>query len=206
MNDNDIRKFTTMWNAAAEVHGKKPSDAAVTMAFRTLVSYDLTDIRRALDMHLRDPDAGRFMVKPADIVSKIDGDPETRSLSAWTKVDWAIRCIGPYRSVTFDDVQTMATIDDMGGWIALCKVKTEELPFKRNEFVKRYKGHSMRPPASYPKQLIGLEEASSEKPIQPFLIGDQESALLIYQSAPGKVIGATSVAEIMKSTKLLSND
>jgi hypothetical protein len=197
MNKSDSRAFTLLWTAMAEQYGKTVSDAAQAMAFASLERYSLDDIRRAISAHIADPINGRFIAKPADLVLHIAGDPESRSLLAWSKVEDAIGSVGPYRSVVFDEPSIMAALDDMGGWIELCNIKDDELPFKRNEFVKRYKGYVNRPAVSHPAKLVGISESHNMQHAPkfktiPVLIGDPDRALLVHQA--GSQAGPKAIA------------
>jgi len=61
------------------------------------------------------------MPKPADIIRAIKGNSQTQSLQAWSKVEDAIRLVGPYRSVVFDDLAIHGVLQEMGGWVKLCQ-------------------------------------------------------------------------------------
>lgn len=183
---SEYAQFAAIWTQAYEVYEKKPSDGAIDMAFAALERFDIGDIRRALTAHINDADQGRFTPKPADVVRHIDGDPKSRSLSAWTKVIGAISGCGPWPSVAFDDPIIHVVIEDMGGWIALCEITDKDEPFKRNEFATRYAGYIGRPPETYPAKLIGMSEAHNAgehaefvKP--PMLIGDAQKALGVIE-------------------------
>ena len=68
-------------------------------------------------------------------------DAEDRALLAWGKVFAAIGKHGGYRTVTFDDPLIVATIREIGGWVALCDQDTEQLGWTKKEFVKTYRAH-----------------------------------------------------------------
>lgn len=184
MTPNDLARFSALWIAAYEIYGKACSDALCALAFNVLARFELSDVDRAIQSHLLDPDAGRFPPKPADIAKYILGDPESKPLEAWTKVETAISRVGPYKSVVFDDQGVMAVIEDMGGWILLCSITNEELPFKRNEFCTRYRGF-MTTPRTFPRRLCGREEMHNGavpgfQIEPPIFIGDTEKAKQIY--------------------------
>lgn len=179
-----------MWIAAHELYGKSCSDAAVALAFQIMAKFELTDVARALQSHTLDPDAGRFAPKPADIAKYITGDPESKPLEAWTLVVTAIARQGSYRTLVFDDPVIMAVVRDLGGWVELCKITDQELPFKRNEFAVRYRGYMLNPPREWPKMLQGL--APNDPPV---LIGNIQKAEQVFlngvknSSPPMKSIG-----------------
>jgi Domain of unknown function (DUF6475) len=204
MLDEEFRSFNKIWKGVIETYGKEPSDMATTVAFSVLKRYDLHDIKRALTHHINDPDQGRFQPKPADIVRQLEGDPESRSLQAWTKVEKAIGSVGPYESVVFDEPEIMRAIQDMGGWIELCKINNDELPFKRNEFVTRYRGFLNGKLDTWPKKLIGIAEAGNsvtghQKFIKsPRIIGNDEKAALVYQRGASEVKKSIRLDDYLK--------
>ena len=211
MKSNDYQDFQVLWTSVCDVYGKTPSDAAIGMNFRALAKYPLAQVRRALDGHLSDPDSGRFMPKPADLIRHIDGDPQGQALQAWSKVEQAIGRVGPWQTVVFDDPVVMATIEDMGGWIELCKVTDKELPFRRNEFTKRYQGYQMRAPDHYPNRCIGMAEAANARlenapKTDPVLIGDHQRCRQLYQDAPGKAPGPVRLSQVTDNLTLENKD
>jgi hypothetical protein len=180
MDKSDLPQFAEVWATACEVAGKPASDLAIEMAFNVLARHPFEDVRRAVMTHL---ETSQFVPKPADINNLIAGDPNSRKLEAWAKVESAIRRIGSYQTVVFDDPAIMVAIETMGGWIKLCEISDDELPFRRNEFTKLY---SVQPPNQWPQKLIGITEArnAGEHPDsvpEPLLIGKKETARLVYQ-------------------------
>lgn len=75
MNDNDFDTFSDIWTSAYEAvsRGKTPSAGATNIAFEALREFPLPQISAALTRHVRDPDAGRFGLTPADVVVQIKG-------------------------------------------------------------------------------------------------------------------------------------
>jgi len=180
----DYMEFSKIWIAALDTYGRTPSDSAVDLCFGSLARYDIKDIRRGLSGHLNDPENGRFFPKPADIVRQIDGDSESRALMAWSKVEGAIRGEGSYRTVIFDEPEIMASVSSMGGWIRLCEMLEDDLPFRRNEFCKLYKGFLISRPVNYPSKFIGRQEAYNSADYEkcvapPVMIGDYDKAVKI---------------------------
>lgn len=71
MKPEDTQNFFDAWDQCAELYGKPVSSDAKELAFKLLANYPLNQIKRALQLHMTDPDGGRFMPKPADVVGKI---------------------------------------------------------------------------------------------------------------------------------------
>jgi hypothetical protein len=207
MNRTELTQFSKLWAGMAEMYGKSVSDAVIAMAYAALEKYDLADIRRAINAHVADPSRGQFLAKPADLILHIDGDPESRSLQAWTKVENAIKRVGPHQDVVFDDASVMAAIEDMGGWILLCGINDQELPFKRQEFAKRYKGYLARPPAQHPARLIGISSASNMQRFpnykaDPVLIGNPQQALLVHDSGGARKDSVMTLSSMLNKLAL----
>ena len=158
MENNDRREFAKLVVSVAELIGKEVSENAMSIWWSMLERYELSAVRDAFDRHLRDPERGRFMPAPADIIRHIEGTAGERALGAWTKVNDAIRYIGPHRSVAFDDPLIHNVMLDMGGWEQMCLVTNEELPFKAIEFQKRYNAELRQPRREFPKRLPGIAE------------------------------------------------
>ena len=188
MDNSNKADFQKMLDAVFLLYGKhEPDPSVVGMSWAALERFSLDDVRQGLNIHAQDTEQGQFLPKPADIIRGIEGSSGTRSEMAWTKVDKAVRGIGPNRTVVFDDPIIHTVISDMGGWIDLCFCNDKEYSFKHNEFVKRYKGYANRPQQPAPSKLIGVEESYNERngfpgKDQPVLIGDKAQAMLVFQN------------------------
>lgn len=179
MNQTDKGNFAKLLMALAELHNKKLSQQLLDIYWSALKNYEFGEVMQSLNHLIVDPDVGQFMPKPADIVRMIEGDSETRALVAWGKVTRAIREIGAWESVIFDDTKIHAVISDMGGWIELCRKTTKELDFLLREFEKRYCSYRYRTEQNFPTKLIGRTEQingyqNSDAIVQPKLIGVQK--------------------------------
>lgn len=106
-------------------------------------------------------DVGQYMPKPADIIRYLEGNSETKALGAWSKVESAIRHVGIYENVTFDDPLIHVVINQMGGWSLLCSIKSENISFRANEFIKRYRHLLRKNLINYAKTLSGLFDISN---------------------------------------------
>ena len=193
MNQNDKTAFAKLIYGLGEYYGKQLATGVVDLYWQGLRSYSLDDVRRAVNSHVQDPDSGQFMPKIADLNRALAGGKQSQAMVAWSKVDKAVRRIGPYESVTFDDPIINRVLDDMGGWIYLCDVPSEkDLEFKMHEFSKRYQGYVAQGGVSeYPSRLIGKTEAHNSKEgyetKPPVLVGDHKRAQLVYEKGSHQV-------------------
>ena len=184
MEDNDRPAFARAMVGVGEIYGKKISQQQAELYWQALKSYPIEEVEAGMHRHIADPDGGQFMPKPADIIRQIGGSGDTAAMLAWSKVEKATRVTGSYQSVVFDDWRIHAVIRDMGGWVTLCGMNTDDLPFRAREFEKRYRGY--RTESAYPPKLIGRSEAHNQaegytKFIEPpMLIGNPERAKLVH--------------------------
>jgi hypothetical protein len=155
MHDVDRTEFYAVWVALADLYGKTIQPKSAEIVFAVLRRYDIGTIKRAIAAHLADTESGQFMPKPADIIRQIEGGSDVRALNAWTKVDDAIRNVGSWASLVFDDPAIHCCVEDMGGWMQFASVTNDELPFLRNQFTKRYQGYITNPPTRWAKRLMG---------------------------------------------------
>lgn len=206
MKNADFDEFVMLWKAMRESypHAKPISDMTISLEFEALKSVgEIADIRRALSSHKRNDQDGMFAPTAAHLMKYIRGDSESRSLSAWTMVERAVQSVGNYESVVFPEPAIMAAIIDMGGWLELCKVTEKELPFKKQEFVKRYNGYMVQPPREWPRHLPGLAELSNQKEFpdhvpDPKLIGDTQKCLAVFHNGSDNKPRMVSLKEATK--------
>lgn len=189
MQSKDLGKFSILMAGIGELYGKNISSQLIDIYWQVLNQYELIDIQKAFQSHVQNPDCGQFFPKPADIVRFIEGSGETKALLAWAKVERAVIQIGSYQSVVFDDPLIHAVIENMGGWVKLCSMKNEQMPFYANEFQKRYLGYVNKKPARHPKYLWGISECNNAKNgfeiNPPILIGDVSKAKEVLESGGG---------------------
>lgn len=191
MTGADFEPFRRMLALVAEQYGKPMSPDLIRLYFDALRHYELQAVRVALNAHVGNPDVGQFMPKVADIVRALDGTNADSALLAWAKVEQAVKHVGSYSTVVFDEPIIHAIIADMGGWIDLCATQDKEWPFKGNEFVRRYRGYREKVAAlQYPKLLHGrfdLENLAKGYSAQsPVLVGDAGAALAVLESGSDK--------------------
>jgi hypothetical protein len=183
MNVLQKNDFLQALNRVAECYGKTFNESVGEMYWKSLKRFDLEMVEEAIYDHL-DDDAGKHMPLPADIIQRVAGNAEEKAYIAWQRVVRAIRHLGSYHSVVFDDARIHAVIDDMGGWVNLCHTREKELFMKEHEFEKRYAFYFLYPPEVYPRALIGLHDHENKlygfESEAPTYIGDLEAAKEVY--------------------------
>lgn len=186
MRAGDKKRFVSFLVACAEVYGREVGEGALGIWWEALRAYSIEEVEEAFGRHLRSPDVGQFMPKPADVLRMLEGTSVDAAQVAWAKVDKAIRVVGPHQSVCFDDPIAQRVVHDMGGWIAFGTKSQEEWPFVANEFRTRYTGYRARGESpEYPRRLIGITEADNARrgfpPGDLVLVGDEERARLVAE-------------------------
>lgn len=211
MKSTDKQEFASLMVALAEYYSKEVSEGILGMYWQGLEQYDITAIREALNRHMRNPDSGQFMPKIADIARMLGGSTQDAALQAWAKVDQAVRRVGTYADVAFDDPLIHRVLHDMGGWIAMGQKNEDEWPFVAKEFENRYRGFRMRSEApEYPHLLTGIAGAHNRKggfvTDPPILIGNPLKAQQVMKGGTDKpLIGLTRMADAAASLRLVED-
>jgi hypothetical protein len=180
MFDQDSSKFAVLIIGIGEVYGKSFTSVTIDIYWSVLKAFRFEEVQTAVYRHLKNPDVGRFLPKPADIIMAMGGTSQNQALLAWTKVVSAIHSVGSYTSIAFDDALIHAVIEDMGGWREMCLISLEQLPFVGKDFQVRYRGYVIKKPVRHPRYFIGIVENNNScfgyMRGPPMLFGDKEKA------------------------------
>lgn len=204
----DYEKFSHLM---ADVHGfyqRDVSNFALSVWWEAMRPFDFAAVAQSLNRHVMNPDSGQYMPKPADIVRMLQGSTQDAALIAWAKVDKAVRHVGTWEDVAFDDPLIHRVLHDMGGWIAMGQKTEDEWPFVAREFENRYRGFKARNEFPvYPQVLIGLAGANNrqqgQKIAPPVLIGNKEAAQRVIQGGDDKpLLAITRAGEIAEKAQL----
>lgn len=181
MIESEKANFAEILYALGQYCDKDLPKGVIEIYWNGLKHLDFSAVRDAMSRHVHNPDTGQFMPKIADITRMLGGTSNDKAMVAWAKVDKAVRHIGPYRSVVFDDPIIHRVLVEMGGWISLGEKQTDDWPFVAKEFENRYRGYAMRGETpEYQPVLTGISNAHNEKEgfktESPMLIGNAEKA------------------------------
>jgi hypothetical protein len=200
MTKDDAKQFSALIGNVYSFYRQDASQFAVGVWWEAMKNYDFAAVSEALSKHCVNPDTGQFMPKPADVVRMLQGSTKDTALQAWTKVDKAIRSVGTYATVCFDDPLIHRVISDMGGWISFGSKDEEDWVFVGKEFENRYRGYASRnEKPEYPPVLTGMSDSHNHKmgfnSQEPRLIGDPEKARLVYKSGSSMVLQVSSLGD-----------
>ena len=184
MNDTDITEFAFLMTGMSELYGKSISEAFTDFYWQALKPFEISAIRAALQRHVAHPKRGRYLPTIADITQLIEGDIDFSLLNAWTKVMDAIRHVGDWPSVVFDDPIIHKVLQDMGGWVRINQLTASQEPYARQEFETRYQGYMKMSLLHYPAQLSGRSEGvTAYQPAggrQPIFLGNHQKAKHVF--------------------------
>lgn len=208
MKTEDKPKFLKLMTGIADYYGKALSTSVIGLYWEGLKHYDLVAVERALWEHTQNPDTGQYMPKNADVTRVLQGRTQDQASLAWSKVDGAIRKVGTYRDVAFDDATIHRVIADMGGWIGFGNRTEDEWPFVAREFENRYRGYRIRAERpEYPPLLIGIANAQNNHAghvgQEPIFIGDAGAAKQVYLGGTDRpLIPMQSAGDSLQATSL----
>ena len=210
MNSNNKREFAEMMISLCEYYSRTASDSIIEMYWQGLARYDIQAVREAFNRHVANPDSGQFIPKIADVAKMLGGTSQDAALQAWAKVDKAVRGIGTYSDVAFDDSLIHRVLHDMGGWISLGLKTEDEWPFVAKEFENRYRGYRMRSERpEYPPVMIGLANAHNMKgghAIEaPRLVGNEQACRNVIDGGTDKQLIGFSRPGDVAPMRLISN-
>lgn len=209
MTESDRQELGTLLTQALGFYGQTLSPFALGVWWQACQGFELGQVRKALTAHALDPDRGHFPPKPSDLVRVLRGTSADRSLVAWGKVLDAMKRVGAYRSVVFDDGAIHAAVSDMGGWPQICRSDEDELPFTQRRFCELHRVYSARPDTAYPGRLIGEHEAQNRlngyEPAPPMLIGDAQRAQAVERLGSDGAKTAITAADAVPAIKRIGS-
>lgn len=206
MDEFDLPAFTQLMTWISAIYGQSFNEIGIDAYWGLLQSFSFSLVREALTQHILHPEKGKFLPKPCDVTCYAHGNEKTQALRAWNKVEAAIKGVGSYTSVVFDDPLIHAVLEDMGGWITLCEIELKNLPFRAKDFQQSYAGYVLRPPARYPKYLIGRTEKENCQHAHfipaPELVGDTQKALAVWEQGKEKPMQVQSLSQALHINSL----
>jgi hypothetical protein len=154
MTDADFDGFVDRLVVLAEMFRAELSASLQVLYFKALRDLPAEAVNRALEECAR---SCTFMPRPAEVRSRIEGDPAAAIESAWLEFKRVARQVGGYASPTFADAALADTLTAIfGSWSNACWIDlTPEMwAAKRKEFDRVYRVMSDRGIAE-PRQLPG---------------------------------------------------
>ena len=167
MLESDREGFAATLLTIGKSYGKALEADTLKLYWETLHDLSLGMVQSAIQRHMRDPERGRWMPLPSDILHQ-SGIRKPTALSAWAQVLDVMEARGAYRSVLFADGVTNAVIRDLGGWPGVCyrQANDEQEIWLQKEFERRYDDY-LASGRVMTQTLVGLAEADNQEKALP---------------------------------------
>jgi hypothetical protein len=212
MTDSDFDYFCDGIGGVYEFYERPLSQFIIKTWWNALKQYDMEAVIEAFGKHTMNPDAGKWLPKPADIIRMLQGSTQDAAMVAWAKVNSAVRHKGTYVDVVFDDSLIHRVLHDMGGWMSLGTKTEDEWPFVAKEFENRYRGFRERSEnPEYPKLLVGVTNTYNQSqglPLDVFvMIGDEFACHEVLSGGTNKpLLGFKQTYRTVSDLKLVAKD
>lgn len=196
MNRNEVKQLAQLVKDVMAYYRQDVSPFMHQVWEDACAPFSYEQVQKAMNRHVTNPENGQFAPKVADIVRILQGTHTDRALLAWGKALEAMRSVGAYQNVVFDDPAIHACIEDLGGWPKLCRTEINELQFAQKRFCDSHKAYTGRGTFEYQRRLAGdcsPDEMYERKkiPIPLVMVGDPDLCAKVY--AHGSKAGKTMI-------------
>lgn len=162
MKKEDKKEFGKILVVTGEIYDKQITASLIKVYFEVLKDYTLDELKRALELHIKDREEGKFFPRPSNFINQIEADEGVLAILAWDKAYKGIKQGAYYDTMIFDDPVIHMVITQMGGWIEFSDLLIKDTPYRRAEFIKLYK-HFQKHPIDAPKRLAGFHEMNNRR-------------------------------------------
>jgi len=163
MQPTDKQAFGNAIETLGLVYGKEINKPLLEVYWDCLCDRKTPDVLQAIRCWPKS-EGGQFMPKPIDLIRLIEGPVEDRSLMAWNTAQLAVRQVGLYQSVQFDDPLIAATIKSIGSWPQFCQTPNAALIALEKRFRQTYQQLARDGYKSDDEQcLLGIHEAQNQR-------------------------------------------
>ena len=152
MKPDDRKRFITTLVGVYGFFDRELSEFSIRIWSEALADEAINDIENAFSRHLKDPSAGRFLPRPADILRQLHGDDEDKAQIAWGDVLASARRGGGYWPDC--DAATRQAVEALGGWSVVCRSDENNNGFLQRRFLEAFKAYKHREDA--PEALRGI--------------------------------------------------
>ena len=190
MNTQDKSRFASSLMAMATVFDKPVTPQLTEIYFRALDGFTADEVEHGISKACS---TLKFFPKPVELIECItggSGNLADKAMIEACRVLEAIKSIGTYSTVCFDDAVTQAVIvQQFGGWAKFADMLEENEKWFVKDFVSGYQAFARQNVRHY-GALPGISHAQNaltgrEREEKPIYIGDVEKAKAIH--AQGKL-------------------
>lgn len=182
MENCNLKAFEQIMTSLNELFGdagKKVSHLKMDLYYNALKDLSIEQLNDAVNILCQTKTIKTWPL-PAEIRQAVEGNPQDKAQVAFDKLITAVRSIGPYQTVIFDDPAIHAFVQSYGGWEEICDKTVDDWKYMRNEFVRGYTGFCRV--NGVPLQLTGIHDAVNrckgiDHKIPACVVGDRAKAL-----------------------------
>lgn len=209
MQHSDFPRLAKMVTEALAYYRQDVSEFTLHVWTQACQGYTLEQVSKALTAHVTDAEKGQFAPKVADVVRVLAGTTTDRAALAWGKVLGAMSAVGAYSDVVFDDPAIHAAVEDMGGWVKVCRGETAELSYLQHRFCQSHKAYTGRGTFEYQRRLVGDRSPDADYlkkglPLpRPAVVGDRDLAKQVYDGGSAAAKTRITFSADIHAQKLL---
>ena len=188
MNPSEKPEFAKLITDVLGYYRQDASSFTLSLWWQACQGFEVAQVSKALSGHAMDAERGVYAPKVADVVRVLAGTMTDRAALAWGKVLGAMSAVGAYSDVVFDDPAIHATVEDLGGWVKVCRGETAELGCLQHQFCQLHKAYTAQGKFEYQRRLIGERSPDSDFTLhglplpRPAIVGDQNVAFQVYKA------------------------
>lgn len=184
MNTQDLPRFAASLTAMAVLFDKPITPQVTEIYFRALQHFTIDEVEAGISKSCH---TLKFFPRPVELTEAVAGGSaniEDKAMTEACRVLEAIKAVGTYRTVVFDDPVTQAVIvQQFGGWSRFSELREDEEKWFIKDFAAGYKAFARMGIKHYgalpgiaanQNALTGRQWAE-----QPALIGDTQKALAV---------------------------
>lgn len=190
MTRQDVSRFASSLTAVAALYGQELIPQVVEIYFRTLEKFTIDEVEQGISKACS---SCKFFPKPVELIDCITGGTGNLADKAMVeacRVLEAIKSIGSYSTVCFDDPVTQAVIvQQFGGWAKFADLLVDSEKWFIKDFTSGYQAFARQNVRHY-GALPGISSGQNaltgrQHDEKPIYIGDVEKAKAIH--AQGKL-------------------
>ncbi len=140
-------EFYCIFRVMSEYYGAHPSNSLMEIYWQAFKSWTTEDFQKACNAVMftkKFRDQRQPLPLIPEIIEAVFGKPEDRAALAYHTLVEAMRRIGSWETVIFEDGAIGQAIDAMGGWEYVNGITIEEWKFRRRDFESLYLAHTNR--------------------------------------------------------------
>ena len=154
MNANDRQRLLVTLAGVYGFYGSDLTEFAISVWVDVADEFEPVQFDRAMKAHLRDPSAGRWLPKPADIIRQLRGDQQQAGVLAWSDVLACARAGGAGYPALPDTSKN--ALESVGGMGMLRRADEQQTGHIQRQFLAAHQAYVGRDTAQ--QNMVGAEQ------------------------------------------------